>query len=250
MKHLLLLDYDGTLTPIVNRPELARLSSRRKKILKLLARHPQIKMAIISGRKLSDIKKLVGIPHLIYAGNHGFEIEIHGKHFVFPAAQQFAPVLKKIKSEMARKIKVKGVLIEDKKFTLSIHYRLVAGHDLSLFHRLFNEVIRPWKGKVKVTKGKKVFEIRPPFDWDKGKAVKWIMKKLGLRKHLPIYIGDDQTDEDAFKVLKGKGISIWVGREKSPRADYHLRHPGEVYSFFGNLLKGGKYDCKYLAGIL
>lgn len=236
MKYLLLLDYDGTLTPIVRRPDLAKLSAYSREILRRLSRRSHIKMAIISGRKLSDIKKLVGIPHLIYVGNHGFEIEIEGKRFIFPAARRFAPVLRKIKSELTRSLKVKGIFIEDKKFTLSIHYRLLMKRNLKTFQqRFFYEIVKPWKSRVRITRGKKVFEIRPPFDWDKGKAVKWLINKLKLKKYLSIYIGDDQTDEDAFRVLKDKGITILVGQRKKTLADCRLRNVIEVYEFLQTL---------------
>lgn len=237
MKLLLLLDYDGTLTPIVNRPELAKLSSYRRGILRRLSRSSKIKMAVISGRRLSDVKKLVGISRIIYVGNHGFEIEVRGKSFVFPAARRFIPVLKRIKAELARKVKVKGVLIEDKEFTLSIHYRLVAKRDLTLIRRLFKEVMKSWKKKVRITQGNKVIEIRPPFDWDKGHAVKWIISRLRLKSHLPVYIGDDRTDEDAFRVLKKRGITILAGEETKTAADYCLGNVDKVYQFLRDLMR-------------
>ena len=238
MKLLLFLDYDGTLTPIAKRPKLARLSPPRKIFLRKLAHNPRIKMAIISGRKLSDIKRLVNIPQLIYVGNHGFEIEVNGNYKIHPAARRFIPTLKRIKSKLINKITVKGAWIEDKSLTLSVHYREVARGRLKLFYQLFYKAINPWEKKIKITKGKKIFEIRPPFDWDKGKAVKWIINKLHLKNYFPIYIGDDQTDEDAFRALKGKGlpagqagISIFVGKTKRTSADYSLKNVSAVYRF-------------------
>lgn len=236
MNLFLLLDYDGTLTPIVKRPEKAILSRKRREILRQIAHHPSIKMAIISGRQLSDIKKLIAIPHIIYVGNHGFEIEIQGKHQIHPAAKYFVHILKKIKNKLARKIKIKGVLIEDKEFTLSIHYRLVSRQDLQSFHQLFSTIIESWKKKIRITTGKKVIEIRPPFDWDKGKAVRWIISKLKLKSYFPVYIGDDRTDEDAFRVLKGKGISAKVGMSGKTLADRRLKNVAEVYRFLSRLV--------------
>lgn len=237
MKYLLLLDYDGTLTPIVERPENARLTARRKKILRELSLHSEIKMAIISGRKLSDIKRLVGIPHLIYAGNHGFEIEIDRKHITVPAAKSFIPTLKKVKTALSALSNIEGVLIEDKSYTLSVHFRLVPSSRLKTFRQLFYQAIHPWQEKVKVTRGKKVLEIRPPVNWDKGKAVKWIMNKLNIEDHFPIYIGDDRTDEDAFRALKGKGLSLQVGAGKKTAADYRLKNVEAVYSYLRSLVK-------------
>ena len=88
--------------------------------------------------------------------------------------------------------------LENKKLTLSVHYRNVAKNKVGFISKLFYDTIAPWKNKIKVTSGKKVFEIRPPVKWNKGNSVNWLIKKLGSKKYFPIYIGDDTTDEDAF----------------------------------------------------
>lgn len=234
-----MLDYDGTLTPIKKHPRLARLTPKRKLFLQKLAAHPRIRMAVISGRKLADLKAQVRIPGLIYAGNHGFEIEANGRRRIHPAAKRFRPILKRIRLKLLDKIRIKGVWIEDKGLTFSLHYRQMAQNRLGQLTRSFLEVIGPWKKKVRITTGKKVFEIRPPFDWDKGKAVKWVIDKLKLKARFPIYIGDDRTDEDAFKVLKGKGIAVWVGRGKPALADFSLKDPNRVYAFLDYLRQAG-----------
>lgn len=239
MRYLLLLDYDGTLVPIKKHPKLARLSPKRKLFLRKLADQPKIKMAIISGRKLSDIKKLVNLPGLIFVGNHGFEIEAFGKHKIHPAAKRFIPLLKQIKAVLANKIKVNGVWIEDKGLTLSLHFRQVPQNRLKKLYEIFYETIDPWQKIIKITKGKKVFEIRSLFDWDKGKAVKWIINKLQLKNYFPIYIGDDQTDEAAFRVAKGKGLSLKVGMEGKTMADSRLRNVPQVYQFLSRLMVKG-----------
>lgn len=236
MKSFLMLDYDGTLTPIVKQPNLALLSPKRKKILASLARNPKIKMAIISGRKLSDIKKLVGIPNIIYVGNHGFEIEINGERIIHLSAKRFIPMLKKIKMDLLTVRRIKGVLIEDKKYTLSVHFRLIPANHLKSFYKLFYRTIRPWRKKVKITSGKKIFEIRPPVDWDKGKAVKWLISKLNLKGYLPIYIGDDKTDADAFRLLKRKGVTIHVGGGKTA-AKMRIKDIDGVYHYLRGLIR-------------
>ena len=235
MKYLLLLDYDGTLVPIVGRPEHAALSVDRKQVLRTLSRQPGIKMAIISGRKLADIKKQISIPGIIYIGNHGFEIEAGKRVNIHPAAKRFGPVLKAVKSALVRAIKVKGAFIEDKGFTLSLHYRMVKRGNLKAFLRAYREAIKPWRNKVKITEGKKVFEVRPPVKWDKGEAIKWMIKGMGLGKYLPIYIGDDRTDEDAFKALKDNGLTFAVGGAKRSHAKYHFRSIAGVYGFLSNI---------------
>jgi len=115
MKYFLFLDYDGTLTPITKKPDLAVLSKKRRSILKKLAESSQIKVAIVSGRKLSDVKKLVGLNNLLYAGNHGFEIKGPGINVIHPKAKKIKPVLKKISALLKKRLKnIEGAIIENK----------------------------------------------------------------------------------------------------------------------------------------
>ena len=232
---LLFLDYDGTLTPIVSTPQKAFIPQKVKKLLNELSKIPTCKLAIISGRALSDIRAIVGIKDIIYAGNHGLEIE--GPKIKFES--QFSPRLKSIirhiYEEVVSKLsKIKGVLIEDKGLTISVHYRLVDKKDIQGFLSIFNEITDPYvaRGKIKINPGKKVYEIKPPVMWDKGKVVLWLLVRqqflLGEDKILPVYIGDDTTDEDAFKVLKNKGLTIFVGEPASSEARYYLKTTEEV----------------------
>jgi len=241
MKYLLFLDYDGTLTPIVKKPSLAILSKSRRSILRKISRAKHILVAIISGRSLADVKKKVGIPHLIYAGNHGFEIQGPGIKLVHPAAQKTKPLLKKIKPELAQALKgIKGIIIEDKVLSLSVHYRQVSAKSAQKVNRIFNQVVKPYlkKRKIKVTQGKKVFEVRPPVNWNKGYAVLWLLKELTKKiKATPIYIGDDLTDEDAFYALRKKGLTIRVGEKSKTFAKQWLRDVDEVYNFLGIIAK-------------
>jgi trehalose-phosphatase len=232
----LFLDYDGTLTPIKKHPKLGRLSRERKSILRKLAGHPGIRMAIISGRELSDLKKMVGIPGLIYAGNHGLEIEANGKYWGLPAAKRLTPLLKKIRTELAQKLRYRGILIEDKGLTLSVHYRLLPAKIFSLFSKDFIRALKPWKHQIRITHGKKVFEIRPPVDWDKGKAVKWAINKLKLKDYRPVYVGDDRTDEDAFRALGEKGTTIHVGGGKTI-AKTRVKNIDGVYLYLRSLIE-------------
>ncbi|MDD4179759.1 MAG: trehalose-phosphatase [Candidatus Margulisbacteria bacterium] len=228
MKTIYLLDFDGTLAPLARRPELARLSPPRRRILKKLAQRPGTKVAIISGRELGNLKRKVGIPGLTLIGNHGFETEVRGRRRVYPAAQRFIPYIKKISKVLRAALRFKGVLIEDKGLTLSVHYRQVKAAEQKKLNRAFNAAVAPWRRRVKITRGKKVIELRPPHDWDKGKAVNWLLKELKLRDYFPIYIGDDRTDEDAFRVLKERGMTYFVGRGRTA-AKRKLKDVGAVY---------------------
>ena len=235
MKYLIFLDYDGTLTPIVKKPHLAKLTAKQKSFLKKLAANPEVILTIVSGRKLAEVKKLVGLPHIFYAGNHGFEIKGPALSKVHPKALASKPTLKKIKKALAAAAKkIKGALVEDKTYTLSLHYRLVKAKDLKKLEETFKEIIAPYlKGKnIRVTHGKKVFEVRPNIDWNKGLAVRWLISKLVKgKKHIPIYIGDDTTDEDAFKLLRKKGVTIRVGKFKETSAKNFLKDVNDVYKF-------------------
>lgn len=234
---LLLSDYDGTLTPIVERPELANLSEEVRQLLKKLARHRRIKLGIISGRALTDLKQKVGIGGIIYSGNHGLEMEGPGINFIHPLAEEFKPILRLISRVLTQATSnVQGVFVEHKGLTLSVHYRLAKDDQEEQVRGIFNTVLAGARsiGKVKTTSGKKVLEVRPPVKWHKGKAVQLILKKYGKggikSGTLPIYLGDDLTDEDAFEFLERcGGISIFVGEETShTRALYYVKSPAEV----------------------
>lgn len=230
---LLMLDYDGTLTPIKTRPEEAKLCEETRRLLKKLKK--KTALAIVSGRSLEEIKELVKIKNIVYAGNHGLEIETGKGKFVYPPALEVVPIIKGI-SERLRLSPIKGTQVEDKKFTVSFHYRRVSPQEIKDAKSYFNRAVSLWvrEKKFEVRKGKRVLEIRPS-GWDKGDALKWIWTQLG--KYLfPIYVGDDRTDEDAFETLADKGLSVLVARRKKRSfAEYHVRGVKDVERFLEKL---------------
>ncbi len=240
----LFLDYDGTLTPIVETPDKAVISQEAKELLKKLSKNHDCKIAIISGRSLNDVKNIAGIKDIIYVGNHGLEVEgpkIRFKSSVSPGLKR---ILRHINNELYGKLsKMRGVFIEDKGLTLSIHYRLVDRKDISLVNNIFTETTQPYilQNKIRISCGKKVYEIRPPVEWDKGKVVLWLLARQqfanGIDKVLPIYIGDDVTDEDAFKAVKNKGLTVFVGKPKKSYAQYYLKNTSEVMQFLRQLME-------------
>lgn len=243
---LLLCDYDGTLTPIVDRPEMALLSGDVQKVLARLAGKKQFILGIISGRALEDIKEKVNINGLIYAGNHGLEIEGPGLKFIHPLTEELVSVLRLI-SQVLRKAlnNIRGVIVEDKGMTVSVHYRLVADAELPELHSKFESIVTGARavGKIKTTAGKKVHEIRPAIAWDKGKAVNLIIERYIPQQRrndlIPVYLGDDRTDEDAFRVVNQYGgISILVdGEGQVSQAKYYLNSPDEVGSLLEELCR-------------
>lgn len=252
-RHILLLtDYDGTLTPIVERPELADMPERTRQVLRALARQHRFRIGIISGRALAELKDRVGISGIIYAGNHGLEIEGLGVNFTNPLAEEVKPVLRVLYQVLSKALgAIKGVLVEDKGLTLSVHYRLVEESQIEEVKSIFERYIGGAQaaGQVRITTGKKVYEVRPAIDWDKGKTIKFLMKKYGKggRKSglVPLYFGDDTTDEDGFKVIEayGDGISVFIGvPNPHGSARYFLKSPAEMTEFLALLLKQSQKD--------
>lgn len=234
MKYIILLDYDGTLTEIVKKPSLAKLTSARRYFLKQLARHKKIIIGIVSGRSLKDVKSKVKVPGIYYIGNHGFEMEGPKLKRLHPKAKKFKPLLKKIARQLNCQLKqIKGIMVEDKGLTLSVHYRLAKKTAEKNARQILFKVLQKYlrAKQVKLTFGKKVFEIRPPLSWHKGKAVTWILKSLKIGKAIPFYFGDDETDEDAFRALKKKGITIRVGKRRGTAAQYLFKNVDQVYNF-------------------
>ena len=243
---LLLCDYDGTLTPIVERPDLAQLPEKTRQLLLTLARQSHFTVGVISGRALADLRQMVGIDGIIYAGNHGLEIEGPGISFINPLAEEMRPVLQLIQQVLSKALSpIRGVFVENKGLSLSIHYRMVEEDKSDEVSNVFERVIATARslGKVIITTGKKVYEVRPPVDWDKGKAISLLIEKYGKPKVkselLPIFLGDDQTDEDGFKVIeRHEGISILVGENiAGSAARYYLKSPAEVDEFLSLLIQ-------------
>jgi trehalose 6-phosphate phosphatase len=234
----LFLDYDGTLTPIVDRPEDARLDpAMRATIARLASRCP---VAIVSGRARPDVEALVGLPELSYAGSHGFDIEgPDGLRIANPEAEAFVPSLAAAAQRLAAAIgRIPGVIVENKTYAVAVHYRLAAPERRGEIDAAVDAAIAAAGTGLRRTGGKMIFEIRPEFDWDKGRAVLWLLDALGLdaESALPIYLGDDETDFDAFRALADRGLGIFVGAaaEAGP-ASFTLPDPAAVQRLLDRL---------------
>jgi alpha,alpha-trehalase len=225
------LDYDGTLTPIAARPDLATLDEPMRATLRRLARACAV--AVVSGRARPDVEALVAIPEIDYAGSHGLDIAgpRAGRGIHLPAAEQLVPAVAAAAREIRKRTAaIPGVLVEDKTYALAVHYRLVDPPLVPEVERAVDEALGRHAGLVK-TGGKMVFELRPAIDWDKGRAVLWLLDTLGLERGdvRPLYIGDDVTDEDAFRSLADRGIGILVAELPRPTgARYSLQDVHEV----------------------
>lgn len=227
---LLVLDYDGTLTPIMDNPELAVLDEKTRDKVKTLTNHPFFTIGIISGRSLVDVKRKVGIDNIYYSGNHGLESEGPEMKFTSREAKELMPLIELVEEELVREIgHIKGVLVENKGLALSIHYRKVKEKEVSMVKDIFNRTLQPLidEGKVKISFRNKVFEVCPPLELDKGNTLRWMIRNTSFAhsRFLPIYIGDDQEDDSAFEMVnKKKGISILVGKHSfNSCASYYLK---------------------------
>ncbi|MFA5038804.1 MAG: trehalose-phosphatase [Candidatus Omnitrophota bacterium] len=235
---LICLDYDGTLTPIRPSPDQARLSEATKKILKELAGNERVKVAVISGRSLGDIKKLIGLRSVIYSGNHGLRVQGPGIDFSANVPKAGRKALAEIAREFRKQFKdFPGVIIEDKKPGITVHYRMALKKDIRRIQGLFRKALsNPLRaGSLRLQTGKMVLEALPRIPWNKGTAVLRLLSKFGRKergkKILPVYIGDDITDEEAFRALRHRGLTILVGPPRKSFARYHLSEVKDVSEF-------------------
>lgn len=244
----LFLDYDGTLTRIVKEPSKALLSKETRKVLGILSKLCPV--SILSGRDVLDVRKLVGVKGMIYAGSHGFEIiEQSGSRmkkggFAKKEWLSYIPTINRAENDLRNALKlIYGVRIERKRFAIAVHYRQVKDSDVNLVARIFSKVASSYP-ELRKTKGKKVFEVLPRVKWNKGTALRFMLRNARTEREqqtLPIFIGDDLTDEDAFKAIRKKGVGILViDKEEASRetlARYKLRGPKEVRLFLSSLAR-------------
>jgi len=258
------LDYDGTLTPIVDNPFEARLSEEARSVLRSLAM--RYKTAIVSGRARLTAHGLVQLDELYYAGSHGFDIAGPRKphdsddgqqleHISYSAADSYRPALEAAMAKVEEVLgDVKGVVVEDNTFSVSVHYRMVAeGEDRERVNEEVDRLVADMP-MLRKTYGKMVYELRPSVDWHKGKAVEWLMEQFSKNSSediFPVYIGDDVTDEDAFAIMGGLGgVGIIVSetaRETSAR--YGLRNPAEVVQFLEHFIGDDRAESTHASSV-
>ncbi|XP_024027890.1 trehalose-phosphate phosphatase A isoform X1 [Morus notabilis] len=256
----LFLDYDGTLSPIVDNPDCAFMSDAMRAAVQKVAKY--FPTAIISGRSRDKVYEFVGLTELYYAGSHGMDImcpvkpsisddkpncfkstDKQGKDInLFQPAAEFLPMIHEVFTSLVESTKgIEGAKVENNKFCVSVHYRNVDEKNWNLVAQCVHNILKDYP-RLRLTHGRKVLEVRPVINWDKGKAVAFLLESLRLSNCddvLPIYVGDDRTDEDAFKVLKERncGYGILVSSvPKESSAYYSLRDPSEVMEFLKSLV--------------
>ena len=238
-KPVFFLDYDGTLTPITEDPQDARLSKIMAATLQRLT--AQATVAIVSGRELAVIKARVGIPDIFYAGSHGYEVEgPDSQPIENHIGRDMIPALDAAEKQLRKHLAdIKGASLERKTYSIAVHYRCVPDAQVESVEEVLDTVLQKFTELHKKA-GKKVWELQPNLDWDKGNAVQLILDSLpqgNTGNRLPIYIGDDVTDEDAFDSLASTGVGIVVntGKPKPTLASYRLKNPDQVREFLDRM---------------
>jgi trehalose 6-phosphate phosphatase len=231
-----ILDYDGTITPIMSQPDLAILADCTRNLLRHLASADHTHVAIVSGRALEDVASKVGLD-LIYAGNHGLEIQCQGTRFKEPTAASYAPALQTIVAAMHQLLDgVEGVLVENKGLSASVHFRKAPREAEETIRFMAEQAVQSDSGRFLLREGKKVIELRPTVAWNKGTAARWILDRLPPGT-LPVCLGDDVTDEDMFNALPN-GITISVGPNEDTAARYHVADVDEALRFLSSVRDG------------
>ncbi|GLT93828.1 hypothetical protein SLE2022_116020 [Rubroshorea leprosula] len=248
---VMFLDYDGTLSPIVEDPDRAFMTNEMREAVRDTAQC--FPTAIVTGRCYDKVYSFVKLAELYYAGSHGMDIKGPSKtpkyknsnkqSVLCQPASEFLPMIEEVYKTLEEKTKsIPGVRVENNKFCLSVHFRCVDEKRWGALAELVGSVLNEYP-KLKLTQGRKVLEIRPTIKWDKGRALEFLLEALGYANSkdvLPVYIGDDRTDEDAFKVLRdrGQGFGILVSKiPKETNASYSLREPAEVEDFLRRLVE-------------
>lgn len=236
----LFFDYDGTLTPIVERPEDAVLDPAMRQRLERVA--ARFRSAVISGRGLDDLFARIGIEDIFYAASHGFELrypsgETAAREEAEAAADKLGELERALEGELGA---IEGIQLEPKRFGLAVHFRRAPADAEPTVEQAVRGLLASFP-EYAIKTGKKVFEFVPDLDWDKGKALNWILENAGLGRGsaYPLFLGDDVTDEDAFRAIHDWGCGIVVGLDgpRSTHAGFILDDVDAVGRFLDELAR-------------
>ena len=233
---LLLMDFDGTLAEIVSNPADAKLRPEVRTLLRKLAGRPRLRLGFVSGRSLRDLKKKVGVQKAVFVGSHGLEIETMGGRRSLVGRHALA-AMREIKNRIYAELgREPGIYLENKTYTLAVHYRRASPAQARLIQGRVIKVAREFPRKVVVQKGKKILEFLPAIRADKGTGVRALLREHSLKGSYPLYLGDDLTDETAFDALGKKALTLFVGPPgNQSAAQFQLSSPREVEQFLRRL---------------
>ncbi|CAN5826217.1 hypothetical protein BH09VER1_BH09VER1_41910 [soil metagenome] len=234
---LLACDFDGTVAPIAATPHDAKLPENTHALLRKLSSCEGITLAFVSGRELADLKSKVNLEGVTYCGNHGMEIETPDLYWENSEALSYRPNLSSAIDQLKRQsADMEGVLIEDKRFTASVHWRLASPDDREQLRASVRDVLK-LHPDLRLTYGKAVWEIRPPVASNKGTALSFLLRKTELAAVDAVFLGDDHTDESAFQALE-EGFTIRVGTVSDTKARFRAENVADA---------AGLLFCLYVA---
>jgi trehalose-phosphatase len=228
----LLLDYDGTLTPLRKTPDEAILAVKTRRLIEALSKLDNCKVTLVSGRSVKNLKQFAQFKNVTYIGNHGFETQDARCNYNVPLKKDVRYALWNTHKHLRDSLSdINGIIIEDKRFTISAHHQMVSPTHLHRIKVTVKEIMSKCvrNDELSLFESKNVIEIRPTGGWNKGWAAKKVLSKYN--NFLPICIGDDITDEDMFESFKGIGINIRVGKCVDSKADYYVDNVSEVQHF-------------------
>lgn len=237
LKKIIFLDFDGTLSPIADDPSKAVICEETAAWLARAAADGNTKLAIVTGRSLEDIRDRIRERDVILAANHGAEISYQGR-LLLKKGDAFRAPLKLLAGQLRKALSgIPGILVEYKGASAAVHLRQVGSGHRRQAREIVRKTVAPALAGsgLRLTYGKMVMEIRPADAWNKGHAVLWIRENLAAG-HLPFYVGDDQTDEDAFRALKPCGITIRIRDKRGSHAEY-------AAPSFRALIRSGIFEC-------
>jgi trehalose 6-phosphate phosphatase len=231
---LFLSDYDGTLAEFDPDPTIPRPSPRTAEILCQLATRTDMSFGIVSGRRIADLRTRTQLPSRVYlAGLHGMEIEIGARRWQHPDLEAARQSVRTLYERLDHVRGIPGLLLEDKHASVAVHLRAVPtamqAEAIRRADACAQELVA--RGKIRRLAGSLVVEYLPNLAAHKGDATKWIAADVAERCRKPVwtvFVGDDVTDEDAFKAIKN-GISVVVG-ERESHATHRVANVDEVCS--------------------
>lgn len=234
---VLLFDYDGTLTPIVEDPRLAVLDNETKRLLGSLADRPRVHIGILSRRELDELKSLVQLPMLFFAGTGGMELELRGFRFVHPHSDQMAGMMKRFAAYLESQLSAyQGAWLEKKKLGLTVHYRQMPESLLGSLRAAIAEAMQQFADELRIVQGPKTWEITPTKGWNKGTAIRLILADFGATSDVLFYAGDGANDVEAIEEVAAMGgITVGIGTDVPSTVSYRLPNQAALLGFLADL---------------